>query len=61
MIDKIKLYQRKEALQKRVDKIEIIRNDMYPVKFGVGTKLMIKNNNKIKIIDKILKYKNGLK
>ena len=54
MIDKIKLYERQEILNKRVHKLGIIQKDIYPVKFNVVTKLINKNEKKITIINKIL-------
>lgn len=55
-MDKIKLYQRKNVLQNRIHKLGIIQKDIYPFKFNIVTKLIIKNEKKISIINKILNY-----
>ena len=48
------LVTRRAILLNRVHKLNIIRNDIYPKDFNRATKLIIRNERKVSIIDKLL-------
>jgi hypothetical protein len=45
---------RRSVLLNRIHKLSVIRNDIYPKHFNRVNRLIIKNERKVRIIDKLL-------